>query len=45
VNITRWWYSIIDSWFGITITIGIIAMVIGALVSIIKSFGQKGTSK
>lgn len=41
MNLYHWWYGIVDSWFGITITIGIIAMIGGAVVSIIKSIGHK----
>lgn len=44
MNIVQWWYGIIDSWFGVTITIGVIAMIGGALWSIIKTIFGKGTS-
>ena len=37
MNIIDWWYSIVNSWFSITITIGIIAMIGGAIWSVIKS--------
>ena len=39
MNLVSWWYEIVDSWFSITITIGILAMIVGAVVSIVKSIG------
>lgn len=44
MNIVNWWYSIVDSWFSMTVTIGIAAMIIGVIVSAVKFFGSKGTS-
>lgn len=41
MTIVDWWYSVIDSFFGITITLGIIAMIAGALYSAIKSITRK----
>lgn len=45
MSLYDWWYGIIDSWFGITITIGIIAMIGGAVWSVIKSIFGKGQEK
>ena len=37
MNIIHGWYDIVDGWFGVTITIGIIAMIGGALYSIVRT--------
>jgi len=43
MQIVDWWYGIVDSWFGVTVTIGIIAMIGGALYSIVKTIMQRGS--
>ncbi len=40
MDIVNWWYGIVDSWFGVTVTIGVIALIGGALYSIVKTVLQ-----
>lgn len=45
MNLYDWWYSIVDSWFSVTITIGIVVLIGSFVYSIIKTIFGKGTSE
>lgn len=45
MNLYDWWYGIIDSWFSITITIGIVVLIGSFVYSIIKNLFGKGQEK